>query len=78
MPWLETEPVNERKRFVLEAQAGLFSHAELCRRHGVSRKTGYKWLQRYAAEGPDGVIADTLNNRPRKRLAFRTPLECHG
>ena len=55
MPWLETDPVIERKRFILEAQGGLFSHAELCRRHGVSRKTGYKWLNRYEAEGPDGL-----------------------
>lgn len=27
MPWLETDPMTERKRFILEAQAGLFSHA---------------------------------------------------
>ena len=55
MPWLETDPVNERKRFVLEAQGGLFSHSELCRRYGISRKTGYKWLDRYEREGPDGL-----------------------
>ena len=47
MPWLETDPMNERKRFILEATAGLFSHSELCRRHDISRKTGYKWLERY-------------------------------
>ena len=44
MPWLETDPVTERKRFVVEAQGGLFSHTELCRRHNISRRTGYKWL----------------------------------
>ena len=42
MPWLETDPVTERKRFVVEAQGGLFSHTELCRRHNISRRTGYK------------------------------------
>ncbi len=56
MPWLETDPVTERKRFVLEAQGGLFSHSELCLRHGISRTTGYKWLERYAVEGPDGLF----------------------
>ncbi len=56
MPWLETDPVNERKRFILEATGGLFSHAELCRRHDISRKTGYKWLERYEAAGPDGLL----------------------
>jgi hypothetical protein len=28
---------------------------ELCARYAVSRKTGYKWLARYAAEGPAGL-----------------------
>ena len=48
--------MNERKRFILEATAGLFSHSELCRRHDISRKTGYKWLERYETEGPDGLL----------------------
>ena len=56
MPWLETDPVTERKRFILEAQGGLFSHCELCLRHGISRKTGYKWLERYTVEGPDSLF----------------------
>jgi len=55
MPWLETDPVTERKRFIVEAQGGLFSHSELCRRHNISRQKGYKWLARYEAEGPDGL-----------------------
>ena len=29
---------------------------ELCRRHNISRRTGYKWLERYEAEGPDGLL----------------------
>ena len=55
MPWLETDPVKERRRFILEAMGGLFSHTELCERHGISRRTGYRWLDRYDAEGPDGL-----------------------
>ncbi len=55
MPWLETDPVKERKRFIPEASGGLFSHAELCECHGISHRTGYKWLDRYDAEGPDGL-----------------------
>jgi len=35
----------------------------LCLRHGISRKTGYKWLQRYEAEGPDGLT--DRSHRPR-------------
>ena len=48
--------MNERKRFILEATAGLFSHSELCRRPISARKTGYKWLERYETEGPDGLL----------------------
>ncbi len=56
MPWLETDPVTERKRFIVEAQGGVFSLAELCRRHNISRQKGYKWLERYEAEGPEGLL----------------------
>jgi len=63
MPWMETDPVTQRKRFVLETQGGLFSHSELCRRYGVSRKAGYKWLERYELEGPDGLL--DRSHRPR-------------
>lgn len=46
---------DSRARFVLEVEGSLFSFAELCRRHGISRKTGYKWLTRYRAEGLEGL-----------------------
>ena len=29
---------------------------ELCREFGISRKTGYKWLQRYLSEGAEGLM----------------------
>lgn len=32
------------------------SLAALCRRFGISRKTGYKWLERYGAEGEAGLV----------------------
>ena len=56
MPWLETDPVTERKRFILEWLSSGLSVAELCRRHDISRKTGYKWIARYEVEGPDGLL----------------------
>jgi putative transposase len=55
MPWLETSPMTERRRFVDEAHRGLFSMTDLCARYGISRKTGYKWLDRYDAQGRDGL-----------------------
>lgn len=55
MPW-ETGTVEEsRARFVLEAEDSVLSFAALCRRHGISRKTGYKWIKRYRTEGLEGL-----------------------
>lgn len=66
MPWTETEPMKERMRFVVEAERGLYSMSELCARYGISRRTGYKWLDRYAAHGPVGL-------QERSRAPHRCP-----
>lgn len=55
MPWKEQSPMNERTRFLSDHLSGLYTVSELCRRYGVSRKTGYKWIRRYDAEGPRGL-----------------------
>ena len=55
MPWQQTDPVNERLKFVVAAQGGPLSMTELCRKFGISRKTGYKLLARYERDGPEGM-----------------------
>lgn len=55
MPWRTSTVEKERARFVLEAELSDLSHTELCRRYNISRPTGYEWLQRYGAEGLDGL-----------------------
>jgi putative transposase len=55
MGWKATSNVEERFRFIQEHQSGDWSVAELCRRYGVSRKTGYKWLERYTEQGVEGL-----------------------
>lgn len=55
MPWKETSALEERVRFVMECERGELPKAELCRRLGISRETGYKWLARYRASGVDGL-----------------------
>ena len=51
MPWMETEPVFERSRFVYEVRQKKESVAKLARRYGISRKTAYKWVGRYKEGG---------------------------
>lgn len=60
MPWKETCALSERVEFVLAVSKREESIAELCRRFGIARKTGYKWLERYRSEGMRG-----LEDRPR-------------
>src|SRR6185312_10459989 len=56
MVWTETCAVEERMRFMLAVGRREEPFAVLCRRFGVSRKTGYKWLERYEAAGVEGLI----------------------
>lgn len=55
MPWRETRVMDERARFVVAVEAGTEPMAAVCRRFGVSRQHGYKWLGRWRAEGAGGL-----------------------
>lgn len=55
MPWKEIDKVTLKREFVRLALNGGASISELCRRFGISRKTGYKWLGRYAEQGDSGL-----------------------
>ena len=48
--------MDERVRFIADWQRLGLSLWELCRRYGISRKTGYKWIWRYEAEGCSGLV----------------------
>jgi transposase InsO family protein len=52
MPWQEASTMSLRREFVMLASAKGANRTLLCRRFGVSRKTGYKWLER-SAKGAD-------------------------
>jgi putative transposase len=51
MPWTETNPVNERRRFIQDYESKAWNMTELCERYGISRKAGYALLARFEAEG---------------------------
>ena len=56
MPWAERSIVKLRKEFVLKALAQDVPFRELCREFGISRKTGYKWLERFHERGLEGLV----------------------
>lgn len=47
--------MEERFKFVQEWSSGDWGMAELCRFYGVTRATGYKWVERYATSGLEGL-----------------------
>lgn len=44
-----------REEFVLLALEPSACMAKLCRRYGISRQNGYKWMRRYREEGVEGL-----------------------
>jgi len=55
MPWRESCAMDERMRFIVDCRSDEWTMTELCERYEISRKTGYKWLERYESEGPAGL-----------------------
>jgi transposase InsO family protein len=55
MPWQECTVMESRREFVTLATREGANVRALCRRFGISPKTGYKWLARYAAAGVAGL-----------------------
>ena len=67
MPWMESTRVRERMQFVVLALAHVQSFSALCAQFGIARKTGYKWLARYAEAQSVADLAD------RARIPAHTP-----
>jgi transposase InsO family protein len=55
MPWKSGTIMDNRLEFVRLAAAGGVSVAELCRRFGISRETGFQYLRRYREAGVAGL-----------------------
>jgi transposase InsO family protein len=56
MPWKVSGVVELRKRFVLDYLSGMWTMAELCRREGISRPSGYELVRRYETSGGAGLL----------------------
>ena len=56
VPWKEQRNVDQRLAFVLAHMRGTSTMTDLCRDFGVSRKTGYKWTQRFLDGGAPNLV----------------------
>jgi len=66
MPWTNVTSGEEINRCVILARCGRFTVTELCEQFGISRETGYKHLERYAALGLAGL-------QPRSHRPHHSP-----
>jgi len=64
MSWELRSLEHLRMEYVLIAQEPNVNISELCRSFGISRRTGYKWMQRYREEGLPGLYE--RSRRPHK------------
>lgn len=58
--------VNERLQFIAAHQSGMYTMTELAARYRISRQAGHEWVNRYAAEGADGL-------KPRSHAPHHCP-----
>jgi transposase len=69
VPFRRTDLSEERLRFAVTASRAEKPLGELCAEFGISRQTGYTWLNRYREEGASGVLA------ARSRAPLHRPWE---
>lgn len=64
MAWRNNKVEQERLQVVQEYIEGHSSMVDICRYHGISRKTAYKWYRRYLELGDEGLkdLAKTPHN----------------
>ena len=55
MPWKESSPMDQKTQFIADYLRHTLPFTELCALYHVSRKTGYKWVARYAELGAPGL-----------------------
>jgi transposase InsO family protein len=60
MPWKETCPMDQKIQLLSDCLKGDYTITELSQTYQISRKTIYKWLERYQEQGSHG-----LDERPR-------------
>ena len=72
MSWKVSDPMSERVKFIGLLESGQRTVAGLCQEFGISRKTAYKWAERFEHEGLPGLEE---RSRARHQQAHQTSPE---
>jgi transposase InsO family protein len=73
MSWGVRDVMEQRVEFVIRAEQGGEAMSGLCREYGVSRPTGYHWVQRYREVGSVQGLAE--RSRRPQHSPEQTPIE---
>ena len=72
MPWKDVNAMELRIQFITDWLKKTHTVIDLCALYGISRKSGYKWIDRYLKEGPDWVLD---RSHAARVIANKTPLQ---
>ena len=72
MPSSQTKPMDQKTQLIADYLRQTLSMTELCELYHISRKTGYKWVDRYIKYGPFGLEEGSRKPRscPHKTLDY--------
>jgi putative transposase len=56
MPWREVNAMEQRVQFIQDWLKSTHRVIDLCALYGISRKSAYKWIDRYLHDGPDWAL----------------------
>jgi len=62
MPWRDSSPMDLKTQFIADYLRPTLSISELCQQYNISRKTGYKWIDRYLGHGASAL--EDRSHRP--------------
>jgi transposase InsO family protein len=75
MPWKESPKMDQRIEFAMRA-VDCEHFGALCAQYGISRKTGYKWRERFVARGLGGMEEES--RRPHSHSeSLQEAVVCH-
>lgn len=75
MPWEKPPKIDAKEGFVERRLRGAESFTASCLVCGISRKTGYKWWQRFRQEGLRGLQPRRRGRRGYKAARWKRPVE---
>lgn len=70
MPWRELKPMDEKVMFIADYLRQVNSFTGLCEQFGISRKTGYKWVERYKQSGMNGLVERSRRRHEQERIPY--------